>query len=189
MKSYLYDLSHRTRFFSVKSLSWWKSICPQHLCVCVCLCVCVRGVNMCVCVCVFHLDAIRAQTNNWIQLLYFSRGFIGVDRRSIGVCRVRHFLSTVENLTLHPPPGPHPLFLLFLQLSDCTLSFPLLIFPRVLLTELRWAQFRHSHLPEQESLCCYSVSLHTHILRSTMQRHVTYNAVFIDNWIQNLTHI
>lgn len=136
MKSYLYDLSHRTRFFSREESVLMKiNLSATLVRVCLSVCLCERGQ----CVCVFHLDAIRAQTNNWIQLLYFSRGFIGVDRRSIGVCRVRHFLSTVENLTQPPPPTPrpHPLFLLFLKLSDCTLSFSLLIFPRVLLTELR----------------------------------------------------
>jgi hypothetical protein len=83
--------------------------------------------------CVFHLDAIRAQTNNWIQLLYFSRGFIDVDRRSIGVCRVRHFLSTVENLTLPPPslslPSLSPTFRLHAFVFSLNLS-------RALLTEL-----------------------------------------------------
>lgn len=59
----------------------------------------------------------RAQTNNWILLVYFSLGFIDVDRRSIGGCRVRLFLGSVENL------------LLFLQLFGFSLSFLLLIFP------------------------------------------------------------
>jgi hypothetical protein len=82
---------------------------------------CVRvSVSVCVYVCVWERESVcvfRAQTNNWILLVYFSQGFIDIDRRSIGGCRVRHFLGSVENL------------LLFLQLFGFSLPFPLLIFP------------------------------------------------------------